>query len=137
MKKLLSIALLGTILLFVSSCKEEALLDYEAYLTIVNIGNVPMNAAVEGEWQEIAAYSAATWAVLLDSEYEVVDVVAEAEPVIGDDYDTVVVRLNGDRDVKTWLTGWDLNARSATPQKKKSQVLSGQQDVTALIHGSK
>lgn len=131
MKRYWVLGVLLLVVLFSGSCKDDVI-DYEAYLTIVNIGNVDINAAVEDQWETIPAYSSLTWAILLDDEYQTVEVLAEAEPVDYDDYDSEVIRLSGDRDVKTWLVGWD----EVAPRKLKkmdSTVLSGQQDVSSLI----
>ena len=41
------------------------------------------------------------------SKDEVRTVLLEAEPVDGGDSDEITITLHGDRDVQTWLTGWD------------------------------
>jgi hypothetical protein len=107
--------------LFLASCADRT---YEAYVTVVNIGNLPMNAWVEGAGAEIGAYESQTWAITLDHDNEFRTVLLEAEPVGGGDSDEITITLNGDRDVQTWLTGWD-SAGSARPLKKPSQLLSG------------
>ena len=84
-----------------------------------------MNAWVDGDGAEIAAYDSVTWAIPLDSENEVRSVLLEAEPSGGGDYDEITVNLHGDRDVQTWLTGWDLNAEGGKPQKKQSPLIHG------------
>jgi hypothetical protein len=122
MKKriLLGLAVLALTLLL-SSCQD---LTYEAYVTVVNIGNLPMNAWVEGDGAEIPAYDSQTWAVTLESKDEIRTVFLEAEPVGGGDSDEINVSLHGDRDVQTWLTGWDLIPGSGRV-KKESSVLHG------------
>jgi len=128
MKKFFALTLLLAVAFFSASCQKEAILYYEAYVTIVNWGNVPMDGAVEDQWVRIQAASSATWAVPLDSENEVVDVLVEAQPAIGEGYDTTVIRLIGDRDVQTWITGWDSVTSSANLLKIQSRVLAGKQD---------
>jgi hypothetical protein len=108
-------------LLLLTSCAD---LKYEAYVTVVNIGNMPMTAWVEGDSAEIAALDSQTWAIPLDSENEVVELLLEAEPTGGGDSDEIVVNLHGDRDIVTWLTGWDL-VLNARPLKKESTLLHG------------
>lgn len=122
MKKrmLLGFALLMS-LVFLVSC---ANMNYEAYVTVVNIGNIPMNAWVDGDGALIPAYDSVTWAVSLDSENEVRSVFLEAEPQGGGDSDEITVNLNGDRDVQTWLTGWDV-VEGGKPLKRESSLLSG------------
>jgi len=115
------ILLIGVSLLF-SSCK---LLDYEAYVTIVNIGNLSMRAAVEGDWEEIAAYDSCTWAISLEDHNDSVLIHVEAEPLIGGDYDEADILLNGDRDVQTWLTGWDAVSSPGGIVKKESRIVKG------------
>lgn len=107
--------------MFLVSCLD---IKYEAYVTIANIGNLPMKAWVDGDGAEIAAYDSLTWAVTLDSENEVRSVLLEAEPIGGGDSDEITVNLHGDRDVQTWLTGWD-SAGGGSPLKKQSQLLPG------------
>lgn len=121
MKKrmLIGLAALAALLLL-TSCQK---IEYEAYVTIVNIGNLPMNAWVEGENAEIAAYDSQTWAIKLESEDDNVQLHLEAEPVGGGDYDDITVILHGDRDIVTWLAGWDL-VGGAT-QKKQSSLING------------
>ena len=101
--------------LFLTSCAD---MNYEAYVTIVNIGNLPMTAWVDGDAATISAYNSQTWAIPLKSKDEVVQLHLEAEPSGGGDYDDVVVLLRGDRDVQTWLAGWDLLQNSG-PLKKR------------------
>ncbi len=125
--------LLLPILFLSMSCKEEVFFDYEAYLTIVNIGNMEMDAAVAGKWERVPAYSSVTWAVLLDHENEVVDVLAEAKPVGYNDYDSELIRLRGDRDVQTWLAGWDNVGFVGALQRKESRVLPGKQDLQSIL----
>ncbi len=108
-------------LLFLSSCQN---VEYEAYVTVVNIGDLAMNAWVDGDGARIEAYDSLTWAVSLESRDESVQLHLEAEPVIGGDYVDTVVILRGDRDIVTWLAGWDL-VQGAGPQRKESQVLHG------------
>jgi len=122
MKKRIMLGLSVLIItLFLVSCVD---IHYEAYVTIVNIGNIPMNAWVDGDGAEIAAYRSLTWTVPLDSENEVRSVFLEAEPTFGGDSDEITINLHGDRDVQTWLAGWD-------------QVLGGKaiKKPSSLIHG--
>ena len=107
--------------LFLASCADRT---YEAYVTVVNIGNVPMNAWVEGDGTKIEAYDSQTWAITLDSSDEARTVLAEAEPVDGEGSDEIEITVFGDRDVQTWLVGWDATLNSG-PQKKKSTLLHG------------
>ena len=107
--------------LFLASCVD---LKYEAYVTIANIGNLPMNAWVDGDGAEIAAYDSVTWAVTLESENWIRTVLLEAEPIGGGDSDEITVNLHGDRDVQTWLTGWDA-VGGGKAVKKPSSLLSG------------
>jgi len=116
----LVLAVLGSILLL-ASCVD---VKYEAYVTIVNIGNMPMNAWVDGDSAEIDAYDSQTWAIALDSKDEIRSVFLEAEPSGGGDSDEITVNLHGDRDVQTWLTGWDM-VQGGRTQKKESRLLSG------------
>jgi hypothetical protein len=116
----LGIAVLTSLLFLVSCVKVE----YEAYVTVVNIGNMPMTAWVDGDRADIAAYDSLTWAIPLETENEVRTVYLEAEPQGGGDYDEAIVDVYGDRDVVTWLTGWDLLA-GANRTKKKSSLLRG------------
>lgn len=108
-------------LLFLSSCQN---MEYEAYVTVVNIGDLPMNAWVDGDGARIEAFDSLTWAVSLESKDEAVQLHLEAEPLIGDDYVDTIVVLRGDRDIVTWLAGWDL-VQGAGPQRKESQVIHG------------
>ena len=105
MKKriLLGFAVL-TSALFLVSCVD---MNYEAYVTVVNIGNMPMTAWVDGDGADIAAYDSQTWAIPLNQKDEVLTVFVEAEPFGGGDSDEITIALHGDRDVQTWLTGWD------------------------------
>ena len=121
MKKrmLIGLAALAALLLL-NSCQK---IEYEAYVTIANIGNLPMNAWVEGDKAEIAAYDSQTWAIKLESEDESVQLHLEAEPVGGGDYDDITVILHGDRDIVTWLAGWDLVQGARL--KKQSSVING------------
>jgi hypothetical protein len=123
MKKMnfLWLALLA-LLLATSSCN---LLVYEAYITIVNIGNLPMTAWVDGDQANIAAYDSQTWSIALETENEYLDVLLEAEPQGGGDYDEITVTVRGDRDVQTWLTGWDGSPAGGKSHKKPSSLLSG------------
>lgn len=107
--------------LFLASCVD---MNYEAYVTVVNIGNIPMTAWADGDEAEIAAYDSQTWAITLDSENEVRSVLLEAEPSGGGDSDEITINLHGDRDVQTWLTGWD-QLQGGKPRKKPSSLLSG------------
>jgi hypothetical protein len=109
------------LLLTTNACIE---LKYEAYVTIVNIGNIKMTAWVDGDGVEIAAYDSVTWAVSLDSENEARSVLLEAEPSGGGDSDDITIILQGDRDVQTWLTGWDL-VQGGKPLKKQSSLIKG------------
>lgn len=123
MKRMLRLILLPLLLaLGTSAC---ALLDthYEAYVTIVNIGNLAMYAAVDGDRVTIPALDSHTWAVELDHEDEVATVRLTAEPVIGGDHDSATVTLHGDRDIRTWLTGWDRAA--AAPARKPGRIVTG------------
>lgn len=119
-KSWLIIALAATALL-ATSCQK---LVYEAYVTIVNIGNIDMKAWVDGDQALVPAYDSVTWSVSLETENESVQLHLEAEPVGGGDYDDTVVILHGDRDIVTWLAGWDL-VQGAKPQKKESRVIDG------------
>ena len=120
MKKKIWLGLIAlTALLFLSSCSD---VEYEAYVTIVNIGDVPMTAWVDGDGADIPALDSQTWAIPLDSKDEVVQLLLEAEPSGGGDSDEIVVNLYGDRDIVTWLTGWVLDNGL---QKKESQLLRG------------
>lgn len=122
MKKKIWLGLIAlTAVLFLTSCAD---LKYEAYVTIVNIGNMPMTAWVEGDSAEIKAYDSQTWAIALESKDEVAQVYLEAEPAGGDGYSDISILLHGDRDVQTWLTGWDLQL-NAGPLKKESSVIHG------------
>jgi hypothetical protein len=47
----------------------------------------------------------------------------EAEPEGGGDSDGAVIDIYGDRDIVTWLAGWDLVGPSA--QKRASSVIHG------------
>jgi hypothetical protein len=122
MKKriLLGLAVLA-LTLVLSSCQD---MTYEAYVTIVNIGNLPMNAWVEGDGAEIPAYDSQTWAVTLENKDEIRTVYLEAEPVGGGDSDEINVTLHGDRDVQTWLAGWD-SVPGGQLLKKESSVVHG------------
>ncbi len=108
-----------TALLFLASCAD---LKYEAYVTVVNTGDVPMTAWVDGDGAEIAALDSQTWAIALNSKDEVAQILLEAEPSVGLGHDEVVVNLYGDRDIVTWLTGWVLDNGL---QKKESTLLRG------------
>lgn len=108
-------------LLLLTSCQN---IEYEAYVTIVNIGNIEMTAWVDGDGARIPAYDSITWAVSLETENESLQLHLEAEPIGGGDYDDAVVILHGDRDIVTWLAGWDL-VGGAKAQKKESRVLHG------------
>jgi hypothetical protein len=122
MKKKIWLGLIAlTALLFLTSCAD---LKYEAYVTVVNIGNMPMTAWVDGDGAEIAALDSLTWAIPLDSKDEVVQLLLEAEPSGGGYSDEIVVNLYGDRDIVTWMTGWDL-ILNAGLQKKGSTLLRG------------
>jgi hypothetical protein len=122
MKKKIWLGLIAlSALLFLASCAD---LKYEAYVTVVNIGNMPMTAWVDGDGAEIAALDSQTWAIALNSKDEVLQLLLEAEPSGGGYSDEIVVNLYGDRDIVTWLTGWDLTL-NAGPQKKESTLLRG------------
>lgn len=108
-------------LLFLASCEKVI---FEAYVTVVNIGNMPMTAWVEGDASLIPAYDSVTWAVPLEYENERATVFLEAEPEGGGDYDSTTATLYGDRDIATWLTGWDL-LEGANRTKKKSSLIHG------------
>jgi hypothetical protein len=110
------------LLLATNACSK---LEYEAYITIVNIGNLPMTAWVDGNQANIAAYDSQTWAIALQEENEYLDVLLEAEPQGGGDYDEIIITLNGDRDVQTWLTGWDGYAAGGRLLKKQSSLIKG------------
>ncbi len=114
----LSVLLLS---LFLVSCAD---LNYEAYVTIVNIGNLPMNAWADGDKAEIDAYDSVTWAIPLDHKNEFRTVLLEAEPLDGGDSDEITITLQGDRDVQTWLTGWD-QLQGSQRFKKPSSLISG------------
>jgi len=121
MKKIfLALAVLA-LTLFAVSCED---LKYEAYVTIVNIGNLPMDAWVDGDGSEVPAYDSVTWAIALESKDEVIQLLLEAEPSGGGDHDEITVNLHGDRDIVTWLTGWDA-AASGQKAKKESSLLRG------------
>jgi len=122
MKKRILLGLSVLVLaLVLSSCAD---VNYEAYVTVVNIGNLPMNAWVEGDGALIPAYDSQTWAIPLENENEIVTVFLEAEPVGGGDFDEVNVTLRGDRDIQTWLVGWD-SLLGGKPLKKQSSVIQG------------
>lgn len=123
-KRILSGLAVLALTLFLASCADKTNEYYEAYVTVVNIGNLPMNAWVEGDGALIPAYDSQTWAVTLDYIDEARTVLAEAEPVGGGDSDEIDITLRGDRDVQTWLTGGDSVANSG-PQKKESRLLHG------------
>jgi hypothetical protein len=121
MKKKIWLGLIAlTAILFLASCAD---LKYEAYVTIVNIGDVPMTAWVDGDGAEIAALDSQTWAIPLDSKDEVAQLLLEADAG-GGNSDEIVVNLYGDRDIVTWLIGWELTL-NAKPQKKESTLLRG------------
>ena len=101
---------------------------YEAYVTIANIGNLPMAAWVDGNRTIIDAYDYQTWSISLAEENEFVDVLLEAEPLDGSDHDEIIVTLQGDRDVQTWLTGWDAFEGFGKPLKKQSSLIKGALD---------
>lgn len=107
--------------LFLVSCAD---LNYEAYVTIVNIGNLPMNAWVDGDKAEIDAYDSVTWSIPLDHKNEFRTVLLEAEPLDGGDSDEITITLQGDRDVQTWLTGWD-QLQGSQRSRKPSSLISG------------
>jgi len=122
MKKRILLGLSVLVLsLVLASCAD---VNYEAYVTVVNIGNLSMNAWVEGDGAVIAPYDSLTWAIPLENENEVVTVLLEAEPVGGGDFDEVEITLRGDRDIQTWLTGWD-SLLGGKPLKKESSVIHG------------
>ncbi len=122
MKKrmLIGLAALAALLLL-NSCQK---IEYEAYVTIVNYGNVPMTAWVEDDSAEIPAFDSQTWSIKLESEDENVQLHLEAEPLVGEGYDEIIVILHGDRDIVTWMTGWDL-VQGAKPLKKQSRLIEG------------
>jgi len=117
-KRLWLVCVMAATALLLTSC---ANVEYEAYVTIVNIGNMPMKAWVEGEGAEIAAYDSLTWSIHLESKDESVQLYLEAEPVGGGDHDEITVILHGDRDIVTWLAGWDL-VQGGKPLKKESSL---------------
>jgi hypothetical protein len=130
MMKKICLALAVLVLsLFLVSC---ANLKYEAYVTIVNIGNMPMDAWVDGDGTEIPAYDSVTWAITLETKNEVRQLFLEAEPSGGGDHDEITVNLHGDRDIVTWLTGWDA-VQNAGPQKKESSVVYGPASAAQLL----
>jgi hypothetical protein len=110
------------LLLATNGCNK---LEYEAYITIVNIGNLPMTAWVDGNQTTIDAYDSETWSIALQEENEYLDVLLEAEPQGGGDYDEIIITLRGDRDVQTWLTGWDAYEGYSKPLKKQSSLIKG------------
>jgi hypothetical protein len=111
------------LLLATNACTK---LEYEAYVTIANIGNLPMIVWMDGDQATIAAYDSQTWAISLEEENEYLDVLLEAEPQDGSDHDEIIVTLHGDRDVQTWLTGWDAAyATGGKLQKKQSSLIKG------------
>lgn len=120
-KRLWLIGSLAAVALLTASCQKVV---YEAYVTIVNIGNIDMTAWVDGDAALIPAYDSLTWAVSLETENESLQLHLEAEPLGGGDYDDAVVVLHGDRDIVTWLAGWDVVGGSK-PQKKESRVIDG------------
>jgi len=113
---------LGMLILAANGCVER---EYEAYVTIVNIGNLPMKVWMDGDQATIAAYDSETWAITLEEKNEQIEVLLEAEPLDHSDHDEIFVVLHGDRDIQTWLTGWDRVGGAGKPLKKKSQLLSG------------
>jgi hypothetical protein len=121
MKKriLLGFAVL-TSTLFLVSCADQI---YEGYVTVVNIGNLQMTAWVDGDRATIPAYDSVTWAIPLDSKNDIRTVLLEAEPQGGGDSDEITVTV-GDRDVQTWLAGWD-QVQGAKALKKQSSLLAG------------
>lgn len=114
------------LLLTTNACNK---IDYEAYITIVNIGNLPMTTWLDGNNETtIAAYDSQTWSIALDEENEYVDILLEAEPPDGSDHDEITVTLRGDRDIQTWLTGWDAVEGAGKPLKKQSSLIQGAPD---------
>ena len=120
MKLLLICAVVMSLMLLVS-CQEVI---YEAYVTVVNIGNMPMTAWVDGDGAEVPAYDSVTWAITLDSKDQVLQLLLEAEPSGGGKSDQITVNLHGDRDIVTWLTGWD-QIGIGNRIKKESSVIKG------------
>jgi hypothetical protein len=120
-KRILLVFAVLVLTLFLASCFDT---NYEAYVTVVNIGNMQMTAWVDGNGAAIAAYDSLTWAIPLDSENEIRSVFVEAEPSGGGDHDEITIVLQGDRDVQTWLTGWDLVGGN-NKLKKQSSLHSG------------
>jgi hypothetical protein len=113
---------IAILILAANACVE---LKYEAYVTIVNIGNLPMTAWMDGDKSTIPAYDYQTWVITLENENEILDVKLEAEPQSADDHDEIIITLRGDRDVQTWLTGWDASEGAGKALKKQSSLIKG------------
>ena len=124
MKKKLCLGFIAlAAVLFLTSCAD---LNYEAYVTIVNIGNLPMTAWVDGDAAEHRRFPIAdlvhppgvrgrggcncTW--------------RPSPRAAATTMTIIVILLRGDRDVQTWLTGWDL-LQNRGPLKKQSSVIHG------------
>ena len=126
MKKRYLVWLIVLVLLLTTSACFK--LKYEAYITIANIGNLPMTAWVDDNRTTIDAYDSQTWDITLEEENEYRDVLLEAKPLDGCDHDEIIVTLRGDRDVQTWLTGWDASKGNSRPLKKQSSLIKGTPD---------
>ena len=96
-------------------------LEYEAYITIVNIGNLPMTAWVDGAGPKLTPTIPRPGPSPWRMKTRYLDVFLEAEPPAASDFDEITVTLRGDRDVQTWLTGWDC-IRSAQQTAEETEL---------------